>query len=248
MKKYFRNTFAVVFLLTALLFSALPVSALTQYSPIIMNVVNCNSFITLRESPSTNAAEITKIPLHAKVTYVSAARNGFYKIQYNGYTGYSLSRYLGYLNIPSEDEMDEDFHNADNPWIVVDCDEFITLRDMGNASGTEILKLPRGAIVDYLRSENNGYCKVSFRGVQGYALEKYLQPFDGLTGEDAIFTMKVVKCRESITLRNTPSTSGKEILQIPLGATVDFIDFSTNGFYKVSYCGWVGYALSRYLE
>ena len=53
-----------------------------------MYVVNCNEFITLRTSDSTSAGEICKIPLGAAVR--------FYKITYNGYTGYALASYLSY--------------------------------------------------------------------------------------------------------------------------------------------------------
>lgn len=57
-------------------------------------VVNCNTAITLRESPQTTGAKITDIPLGDPVSYVSAAQNGFAKIIYNGTTGYALQSYL----------------------------------------------------------------------------------------------------------------------------------------------------------
>lgn len=58
----------------------------------------------------------------------------------------------------------------------------------------------------------------------------------------------VVNCRESITLRTSPSTSAGEIRQIPLGAAVSFMENSSNGFYKVAYMGDTGYALASYLS
>ena len=57
-------------------------------------VVNCNESITLRVSDSTNAKEIRQIPLGAAVSFMENAANGFYKVSYNGSTGYALASYL----------------------------------------------------------------------------------------------------------------------------------------------------------
>jgi len=74
-------------------------SYLDTYEPqiatgIICKVVNCNEYITLRTSPSTNADAILTIPLGATVDYIEAAVNDFYMISYNGQNGYALARYL----------------------------------------------------------------------------------------------------------------------------------------------------------
>ena len=61
-----------------------------------MYVVNCKQSITLRKSDSTSAGEICQIPLGSAVSYIGKADNGFYKIIYNGRTGYALASYLSY--------------------------------------------------------------------------------------------------------------------------------------------------------
>lgn len=61
-------------------------------------------------------------------------------------------------------------------------------------------------------------------------------------------TMYVVNCKESITLRKSPSTKADEIRQIPLGAAVSYMEPSIDGFYKISYLGNTGYALASYLQ
>lgn len=68
--------------------AAVPVNYITYY------VVNCNESITLRTSASTSASEICQIPLGSAVSYVESAANGFYKVIYNGHTGYALASYL----------------------------------------------------------------------------------------------------------------------------------------------------------
>ena len=56
-------------------------------------VTGCESWVSLRETPSTYAPRLLKVPLGAKVT--NCVRNGsFVKCTYNGKTGYILSKYL----------------------------------------------------------------------------------------------------------------------------------------------------------
>ena len=64
---------------------------------------------------------------------------------------------------------------------------------------------------------------------------------------NVVATYIVVNCRESITLRATPSVYAEELAQIPLGQDVGFIDDVGNGFYKINYDGLVGFALAEYL-
>ena len=59
--------------------------------------------------------------------------------------------------------------------------------------------------------------------------------------------LKVVNCNEFITLREEPSTSAAALDRMPLGASVDEIHGSTDGFLCVCYRGQTGYALSQYL-
>lgn len=61
-------------------------------------------------------------------------------------------------------------------------------------------------------------------------------------------TYYVVNCDVSITLRDAPFTTGKELAQVPLGKPVGFIERADNGFYKINYDGLTGYALAQYLS
>lgn len=65
---------------------------------------------------------------------------------------------------------------------------------------------------------------------------------------NVVATYYVVNCKQSITLRTAPSTSASEIVQIPLGQAVGYIENAGNGFYKINYDGRVGYSLASYLS
>lgn len=66
--------------------------------------------------------------------------------------------------------------------------------------------------------------------------------------DNVVATYYVVNCKESITLRNAPSTSASEITQIPLGKAVGFIENADNSFSKINYDGLTGYVLTSYLS
>ena len=61
---------------------------------VVMQVVNCNEWISLRTMPSTSADTISRIPLGEQVIWIRAAENGFYQVNYQGNTGYALAEYL----------------------------------------------------------------------------------------------------------------------------------------------------------
>ena len=137
-------------------------------SAIYMYVVNCNESISLRTSPSTSAYAAKQIPLGATVEYLGDAGNGFYKVRYNGTTGYALASYLIYFS--------EENQNVAAQWArVVNCKQSITLRTVPSTSGSEIMQIPLGEYVTYLGSVQNGFAYVEYAGRYGYVLESYLR-------------------------------------------------------------------------
>ena len=60
--------------------------------------------------------------------------------------------------------------------------------------------------------------------------------------------LRVVNCKEYITLREAPDTHAGALDRIPLREEVDMIGRASNGFTLVAYEGQVGYALSEYLK
>ena len=141
---------------------------------------------------------------------------------------------------------DEDIYTT---LYVVNCNESISLRESPSTSAPSLMQIPLGAAVSYISTASDGFYYISYLGTNGYALASYLSPDDTSgTSTHAQNIYKVVNCNEWITLRTSPSTSASEIVKIPLGATVRFLDSAPDGFYKVEYDGHVGYALASYLE
>ena len=134
--------------------------------------------------------------------------------------------------------------NVVDTYYVVNCKEYITLRDTPSTKGADLAHIPLGESVGYIENAGNGFYKVKYNGKYGYALASYLSSEE----RGAPMTATVVNCNEYITLRATPSTSGADLAHIPLGAVTQFVSTAENGFYYIYYNGQYGYALQSYLK
>lgn len=156
--------------------AAEPATAMTQVLTTLY-VVNCNESITLRTADSTSAKEIRQIPLGAAVSFMENAANGFYKVSYNGSTGYALASYLSVD--PYNHYVASTTAAASTSWTgkVVRCNEFITLRKTPSTKGEEITKIPLGTIVTVYSGADNGFYYINYGGIEGYALASYIDAY-----------------------------------------------------------------------
>lgn len=218
-----------------------------------MYVVNCNEWISLRKSPSTSATRLKEIPLGASCSFIEEASNGFYKVIYNGTTGYALAQYLttDKSAIATSSAPSTQSESSQGTLWVVNCDEWISLRSSASTSASRLAKIPLGASCEYLGSAGNGFYRVRYNGTTGYALSQYLstQRSYSSSSDSASSVSKrwVVNCDEWISLRESPSTSATRLKKIPLYAACEYLGSAGNGFSKVRYNGTVGYALDQYL-
>lgn len=216
----------------------------TSVSYVTYYVVNCNESITLRPDADVSSGEICQIPLGSAVSFIETAANGFYKIVYNGNTGYALASYLstqkGSINTSSNTNS-----SSYDTYYVSYCNKSITLRTSPDVSSGEICQMPLGSAVSVVSAADNGFYYVQYDGQYGYALASYLSSASGSPIYDIC---KVVNCNESITLRPGADVSSGEIRQIPLGETVTYIGNAGNGFYEIYYMGDHGYAMADYLS
>lgn len=112
----------------------------TQYPTYF--VVNCQEFITLRSEPSTSASALRQIPYGSPVSYIETSENGFYKIIYNGQTGYALASYLSTEKPDPRSELPSE--SSQMTAQVVNCQEWISLRVSPSTKADRILTIPLG--------------------------------------------------------------------------------------------------------
>lgn len=233
--------FLCVLLCLSLLLCGLP--ALAGNITPVMQVANCNSYVSLRESPDTKSARLVKVHLGELVTDCESAAGGFVKCTFDGQTGYILEKYL---KATSE---------SSGAWVlpnqqVTKCTSWVSLRKEASTASERLAKVPLGATVQGCVLVGS-FVKCSYNGKTGYILASYLKnassssgsSADSITGE-----ARVINCTTYVSLRQTPDTSAKRLVKVPLGAYVIAQGAASNGFTKVEYKGQTGYILTSYLK
>lgn len=210
-----------------LLVVSIPALALSKGDLLI--VANCESWVSLRSSASTNAKRLKKLPKGTYANYVGSSGNGFYRVLHNGTYGYVLKRYLETPNYAMR---------------VTNCKEYVSLRAAPKTTARQIDKIPLGAMLYWESETANGFVQVFYNGRYGYVLERYLKPIDKDEGEQRYVT----NCDSFISLRSGPSTSSSRLAKIPLNAKVTSLGSVGKGMEYVYYDGQYGFVLSKYLR
>lgn len=215
-------------------------------------VINCNEFVTLRSQPSTSAGVVTRVAKGEEVDCYYY-NNTFTYCYYNGMSGYILSQYLGmpagydhYVNFGS-DYSDGNYLGCLK---VVNCREWVSLRQCANKDSNQLAIVPLGSYVDaYYHNSEFAYCH--YNGEWGYILSTYLSSPDGSSSaasssSDYLGKKTVVNCNEFVTLRSQPSTTSSAVTRVAKYETVDCYYYD-GIFTYCFYNGMSGYILSQYL-
>lgn len=134
----------------------------------VMFVVDCEEWVSLRAEPSTTAARLAMVPLGEPVFDCTESINGFTYCWYNGYSGYILTEYL----------LEGDFYEGPDItpecMIIVNCEEWVSLREEPSIAAARIVKVPLGAMVYNCEPDVNGFVYCEYDGMYGFILEEYL--------------------------------------------------------------------------
>ena len=221
----------------------------------VMQVVKCKEYVSLRETPDTKAKRLVKVHLGELVYDCAPAANGFVKCSWEGKTGYILASYLKATAFTLNDGI---LPNQQ----VVKCDEYVSLREMPDSSSKRLKKVPLGEVVTGCISYMGNWVFCEYKGTRGYVLSKYLKKADYSAPKPTPkptatptpktypvlpYYMQVINCNSYITLRATPSTSGKALMQVPLGEVVEGCVQVSDDFVSCTYSGKNGYLLIKYL-
>ena len=141
------------------------------------------------------------------------------------------------------------FACAENSYVecmrVVNCDEWVSLREYADTKSDRVAEVPLGATVDNCWERGDFYyCE--YRGTGGYILSKYLKAESEIR-EAGLGDLRVVNCDEWVSLRARPDTDSERIAKVPLGEVVS--ECSQSGdFVRCTYNGISGYIVSKYLD
>lgn len=118
----------------------------------------------------------------------------------------------------------------------------LNLRSGAGTSNSILLTMPRGAQVVVL-SEDNGWCKINYKGTEGYASSQYLSIQTSMNGDFGSGTVT----GSDVRMRKSASTSSSVLGVFEKGAAVSVTGVSGN-WYAVSYNGKSGYVSADYVK
>ncbi|RHB48487.1 N-acetylmuramoyl-L-alanine amidase [Exiguobacterium sp. AM39-5BH] len=120
--------------------------------------------LNMRLTAASWSTVLTTIPNGATVKYVSHY-GSWYKVSYNGKTGYVASQYLSATGAPTTTTSTTSYQTTVN----------LNMRLSAASWSTVLMTIPNGATVKYISKYGSWY-KVSYGGKTGYVASEYLKP------------------------------------------------------------------------
>jgi uncharacterized protein YraI len=212
------------------------------------------SDVNLREGPGTEYAVLRVVPAGAYVEIVQNVQNGFYRVRYDGTSGWVAAQFLDRSGGGGNDGGGNDGGGGSGTATVTSS---LNLR-AGPSTGDAVLAvMPAGATVTLTGNSQNGFLSVSYNGTAGWAFADYLDtgsgapapnptpspspsPSPGGSGTATVTT--------ALNLRSQASTNSQVLAVMPAGATVPLTGSSQSGFLSVRYDGIDGWAYADYLD
>ncbi len=211
-----------------------------------MEIVNCQSWASLRLYPDSTSARLAKVPLGSTVINCYYQDDRFTYCEYNGIGGYILNSNLSFIYGPVGYEYPADNYLGNMQ--IVNCQAYASLRDYPSTSGNLLMRVPLGEIVTnvFYQDERFSYC--IYNGVEGYILNNNLSWVSGGSSASAydstwIGDAWIVNCLSYASLRELPDTAAYRLAKVPLGALVTDCYYVNDRFACVTWNGVVGYVL-----
>ena len=210
--------------------------------------VKCSSSVNFRSAPNTSSTSYGELKNGTKVNVVGVS-SGWYKVTYNGKTGYIHPDYITLASSSAGTAIapSNTVTSTTGTAGTVKCSSSVNLRSAANTSSSILAELKNGTAVTVV-STANGWCKVTYSGKTGYIKQDYVSTTGSASNNTSASTgtAAVVKCSSTVNFRSAASTSSTSLGELKNGTAVTVISTS-NGWSKVSYAGKAGYISADYL-
>jgi uncharacterized protein YgiM (DUF1202 family) len=170
------------------------------------------------------------IPSGQNVKDLGQSSNGFYKVQFDGVSGWAHSDFLTTTT------------GAGNPSITGTASTTTSVNfRKGPSTADQVIKvLPKYTEVEISQSTYDGFTYVEYQGQSGWIYSDFLAVHDEVPVE-------TLKTTSALNLREEANTSSKVILVMPKGAKVYAGSQYANGFRMVTYNNSTGWAYEEFL-
>lgn len=210
--------------------------------------VKCSSSVNFRSAPNTSSTSYGELKNGTKVNVVGVS-SGWYKVTYNGKTGYIHPDYITLASSSAGTAIapSNTVTSTTGTAGTVKCSSSVNLRSEANTSSSILAELKNGTKITVV-STANGWCKVTYSGKTGYIKQDYVSTTGSASNNTSASTgtAAVVKCSSTVNFRSAASTSSTILGELKNGTAVTMLSTS-NGWSKVSYAGKTGYISADYL-
>lgn len=217
-----------------------------------------DSDVRYRTGPSTSDSIIGTID-EAEQVDIIGINNGWYKLVYDGNTGYMRSDYIDIISSDGTSSAPETEETEDTTSSETDVNrsgsvtgDYVRFRTGPSLTASIICLLNKGTSVDVL-SEIDGWYKIVYSGSTGYMSSDYISLASVDSGssdtEPEVEDMDEVGyvTGNYVRFRQGPSTGDVIITTLNRGTSVKILG-KTDGWYKIEYNGNVGYMSADYIE
>lgn len=210
--------------------------------------VKCSSSVNFRSAPNTSSTSYGELKNGTKVNVVGVS-SGWYKVTYNGKTGYIHPDYITLASSSAGTAIapSNTVTSTTGTAGTVKCSSSVNLRSAANTSSSILAELKNGTKITVV-STANGWCKVTYSGKTGYIKQDYVSTTGSASNNTSASTgtAAVVKCSSTVNFRSAASTSSTILGELKNGTAITVLSTS-NGWSKVSYAGKTGYISADYL-
>lgn len=210
--------------------------------------VKCSSSVNFRSAPNTSSTSYGELKNGTKVNVVGVS-SGWYKVTYNGKTGYIHPDYITLASSSAGTAIapSNTVTSTTGTAGTVKCSSSVNLRSEANTSSSILAELKNGTAVTVV-STANGWCKVNCSSKTGYIKQDYVSTTGSASNNTSASTgtAAVVKCSSTVNFRSAASTSSTVLGELKNGTAITVLSTS-NGWSKVSYAGTTGYISADYL-
>ena len=136
--------------------------------------VKCSSSVNFRSAPNTSSTSYGELKNGTKVNVVGVS-SGWYKVTYNGKTGYIHPDYITLASSSAGTAIapSNTVTSTTGTAGTVKCSTSVNFRSAASTSSTVLGELKNGTAITVL-STSNGWSKVSYAGTTGYISADYL--------------------------------------------------------------------------
>lgn len=125
-----------------------------------------DDFVSLRKRASSSSTELAKIYHGYKMTYLNYKSGKWYYVKYGSQTGYVYEDYVTFDSSKVAGDSTDTLYCT--------ASDFVSLRKGPSANTTELVKIPRGKSMTYLRKTVGKWYYVQYGRKKGYVYEDYV--------------------------------------------------------------------------